>query len=130
MRIALHLPLAVVLVAACAKADRAEDEAAPDTTARFAVGVMDRCASPATDSARAVCIALRAASRDGLGAKVLEMRREEGGFCIVTVPDDPRVTDGRAAVRVGADGRVRGMAMSDSVGCEDARPSRANPEAR
>ena len=132
MRIVAHLPLLLVFAAACAKSDVAEGEeaaAAPDSAARFAVGATEDCASQGTDSARAVCIALRAASRQGQAAKVLEMRREEGGYCIVTIPADPRTLDGMAVVRVGADGRIRGMALSDSVGCEDAQP-RGKPGTR
>lgn len=128
MRIAAHLPLLLVIAAACAKSDLVDDgeaAAAPDSAARFAVGATDRCASPGTDSARAVCIALRAAKREGrVEPRVVEVLRQEDVFCVRTAPAEAAMAvDGEATVRVDTTGRVRALLLTDSAkSCADLPP--------
>jgi hypothetical protein len=125
MRIAAHLPLLLVLAAACAKSDMVEDEepvAAPD---RFAVGATDKCASPGTDSARAVCVALRAARREGgVEPRVVEVLRQADVYCVRTEPADAATTvNGGTTVRVDTTGRVRALLLTDSAkSCADLPP--------
>lgn len=90
----------------------------------FVAGAADDCASPATDSARAVCVALRAARGEGgIGARVAEVERQGDLYCVRTMPVDPQTVDGMATVRVDREGRIRGLVMTDSApSCADLPP--------
>ncbi len=89
----------------------------------FVAGAADDCASPATDSARAVCVALRAArGAGGIGARVAEVARQGDLTCVRTVPVDPAAAGG-TMVRVDREGRIRGLVLTDSAGsCRDLPP--------
>jgi hypothetical protein len=130
----LLLPFFVV---ACARGDAPAEGAAPadgaastgdaasidSTPPPFAAGATDDCASPATDSARAVCVALRAARGEGgIGARVAEVARQGDLTCVRTAPVDP-AADGGTTVRVDREGRIRGLVMTDSApSCADLPP--------
>jgi hypothetical protein len=60
-----------------------------------------RCEREGTDSARAACVAVEAASRRaGVAQRVHEFRWEPGGYSILTVPVKLRGTDGEVTVHV------------------------------
>ncbi|HEU4455711.1 MAG TPA: hypothetical protein VFR81_21790 [Longimicrobium sp.] len=100
------------------------DSAAADPPPPFVAGATDDCASPATDSARAVCVAVRAARGEGgIGARVAEVVRQGDLVCVRTVPVDPTANRG-TMVRVDREGRVRGLVLTDSAGsCGDLPPA-------
>jgi len=99
--------------------------------APFVAGAADDCASPATDSARAVCIALRAARGEGgMGARVAEVARQGDLTCVRTAPVDP-AAGGGTTVRVDREGRIRGLVLTDSAGsCADLPPAGKDPANR
>ena len=69
-----------------------------------------RCELAATDSARAVCVAIEAASkRAGRAQRLHEFRRDSGGFSILTPPEMSRGTDGDLTVRLSRDFVVLGF---------------------
>jgi len=107
-----------------APATRADPMAPADPAPRpFAAGAGDDCASPATDSARAVCVALRTARGEGgIGARVAEVARQGDLVCVRTAPVDP-AKGGGTMVRVDREGRIRGLVLTDSAGsCGDLPP--------
>jgi hypothetical protein len=130
MRISRILLLPFAL-AACARGDASAGGAAEADSAvaapppPFAAGARDDCASPATDSARAVCIALRAARGErGIGSRVAEVVRQGHLYCVRTVPVDPQVIDGGVTVRVDREGRIRALMLTDSArSCGDLPPA-------
>ncbi len=124
MRISRIL-LPPLILAACARSDAPAGEAAADSAPPpFVAGARDDCASPATDSARAVCIALRAARGEGgIGARVAEVARQGDLTCVRTAPVDPAKRGG-TMVRVDREGKIRGLVLTDSAGsCGDLPPA-------
>ena len=68
------------------------------------------CEREGSDSARAVCVALNAADRQrGQPTRVLEFRREPGGYSILTLPAKPLGTDGDLTVHVSHTFKVTGF---------------------
>lgn len=130
MRISRILAVPFVF-AACARGDvsaerTAASEAAVDSApAPFAAGARDDCSAAGTDSARAVCVAVRAArGAGGIGARVAEVAPLGDGFCVRTMPVDPRAVDGMAMVRVDGQGVLRALVLTDSAGrCADLPPA-------
>jgi hypothetical protein len=104
--------LLVCVVAASCSPDQ------PPPPAR-AQGVRDAaCAGAATDSARAVCVALDGLARgERLPSRVHRVTREGQGFCVETLPADPATVDGTGIVHLDEDGRLRSLAVVDSGGC-------------
>ena len=73
------------------------------------------CGSPSSDSARAACIALDTTSRlTHQVRKVHEFRRDSVGYSILTLPVQPRGTDGDLTVHVSKTFKVTGFG-SDSA---------------
>ncbi len=69
-----------------------------------------RCDLAATDSARAVCVALDTATKRAGGPRRLhEFRRDTGGYSILTLPERSMATDGDLTVRLSRDFRVLGF---------------------
>ena len=74
------------------------------------------CASEATDSARAICIALDTLARgERLPARLWRFTMEGDTFRIITVPADPAVIDGMGVVRVSRRGKVLSVVVTDSA---------------
>jgi hypothetical protein len=68
------------------------------------------CEQEGTDSARAACVAVEAASRRvGRAQRVQEFRREQAGYSILTVPVEIRGTDGDLTVHVSRTFEVTGF---------------------
>ena len=74
------------------------------------------CTMAATDSARAVCVALDTVARGwGLTSRVRGIARDGGVTRVYTVPADPNTLDGIGVVDVGPDGRVLRATITDSA---------------
>jgi hypothetical protein len=84
--------------------------------ARREVAAAD-CRAPASDSARAACVALDTVVRSsGVRSRALSAARAaDGGFRVRTVPAEANVLDGMAVVEVDRAGRVRSVTLGDSL---------------
>lgn len=106
--------LGTILVAAAASCD---PQPPRDEPAGQDLAAAD-CAGAATDSARAVCVALDGMARgQRLPSRVHAVRREGRGFCVETLPASPATVDGMGVVRVDPAGLIRSLAVVDSGGC-------------
>jgi hypothetical protein len=118
MRIAAHLPLLLVLAAACGGVDPAQDgkPASPLEGAPFGYSAGEAfCESPATDSIRVLCKALSAAAPNNEPVMIMGAWREEGGYCVMSTPAKAGLAETFYVVHVADDGRRRW----DSPICEE-----------
>jgi hypothetical protein len=76
------------------------------------------CSSAASDSVRAVCVALDSLARgERLPSRVRTVTRTAQGFCVQTLPADPGMVDGTGVIHLDQHGRIRSRAVVDSDGC-------------
>jgi hypothetical protein len=81
------------------------------------------CSGAASDSARAVCVALDSLARgERLPSRVHAVMRTAQGFCVQTLPADPSMVDGTGVIHLDQDGRIRSLAVVDSGGCGPPAP--------
>jgi hypothetical protein len=113
----LNVLTIIVLTSACgAEEARGRSESRADVPEA-------ECAAPSTDSARAVCAALDTVAKlNGLKARLLEVTRDERGYCVRTRPADAGVLDGGGAVLVDHRGAILSVVVTDSAACPLAEP--------
>jgi hypothetical protein len=123
------LTVLLLPLAACGR-----DEPPPPARAErpFAVGRVEpgaECSSPATDSTRAVCVALKAATQVGRPEpRVVEVVRQGDVYCVRTSPAAATpAPGGGTTVRVDREGRIRTLLQTDSSrSCADLPPLRGD----
>ena len=107
---------ALAAVAGCSRGEGGVD-ANVAMQALPAVFADTTCVSPQTDSARAVCTAIRYVSQVPPHPRAFKVYRENGDYCVILHPWPP-VLDGEIGVRVDLNREaIAGLVRSDSVYC-------------